>query len=1090
MKPAGPFFPTRSDLPGGIIKSGLILAIAILIFSIIESPGGLASNCSYRCIAGSVTQVATAPGKENPEDFIKRYYELIDHDKFDEAYKLNSRYFSSKVTIGDFKKEWDNNKSITLEKVEIITRSDVEALVLVRFISEDIDLKTGSDITTPYRAPIRLVFENGSWRYDGGIFRTDTPRRQLEFSGIKGLSPSPVRPFTSMDMEISFKNNGKSGVRGGITVSFPDSPMVTISPSQKGMKLYAPGDIISTCTRGKIRATDLVLEYWAESPWKSGETRTIKFQLTPRSEGRCRIRYRAMVRDDEDADYPCPLNSEIQDQQGFACFENVVHVSYIGVEPTETPAGISPEWRYPPSILSVIEDMRRNPSAPLLDYRHMRLNSPGGRIFFIDVNPRGDRLAAEIEEEDGKHRLFIQNLISGEWTRWDYDQALEVFRPLWSPDGKSLAFYINQGSGDELWTLAWEDRRSKPEKVPGTGVNADSMPDRYPAWSPDGGKLVYSDYGTEKPRIHIRNLKDGADRELGPGAGDEVGPRWSPDGRWIAYFSQQNGRSGIWKESLDGAVKKRLTPEDMDAILPHWLSASHIVFLGKRGDSNFGLWLVDREGKNCTEMVTEADEDISHFALSGDGRLMIVTRGGNLYQYALKSWSFPLAKAPVAILPGTRPPGTDVSSWLLACGLLLLMSVTVISLRKRMRLARKKEAPSVFAMPSLSTEVDAVTIRNPYIAGNPITDSALFFGREDIFRFIGEKISQSDSSIALVLYGSRRTGKTSVLCQIMNGRLGEGFIPVYNDLQEMADIDTHEFFEHLQKNMTASLSSTMALETQDFSRKSVNPYQMFDSLLDSVERGLELKRPGHCLLMLIDEYEILGGKVEKGHLTDEVFQYLRAIMQNRHRISFIFTGTRQLELLKGSHWALMFNTAIYRKISFLESEEARELIQSPLRGQAVYLPEAVEMILRLTAGHPYFIQLICLNVVDLMNQRHTSRATVDIVQAAVECISIHPVPHLIYIWKECAREERIIMAALAEALTDPEARVSLPEIEKKLVDERITLGEEQIRNALSTCAQQEYIERPGEGAYRFRMDLLRYWIAREHPLWKVAEDGE
>ena len=49
---------------------------------------------------------------------------------------------------------------------------------------------------------------------------------------------------------------------------------------------------------------------------------------------------------------------------------------------------------------------------------------------------------------------------------------------------------------------------------------------------------------------------------------------------------------------------------------------------------------------------------------------------------------------------------------------------------------------------------------NPYIAGNPITGSEMFFGRQDVFRFIRETLVGRYQDNAIVLYGGRRTGKT------------------------------------------------------------------------------------------------------------------------------------------------------------------------------------------------------------------------------------------------------------------------------------------------------------------------------------------
>ena len=101
-------------------------------------------------------------------------------------------------------------------------------------------------------------------------------------------------------------------------------------------------------------------------------------------------------------------------------------------------------------------------------------------------------------------------------------------------------------------------------------------------------------------------------------------------------------------------------------------------------------------------------------------------------------------------------------------------------------------------------------IPNPYVAGTPLeAGSPLFFGREDLFNFIGENLNAAHRN-NLVLIGQRRTGKSSLLKQLPL-RLGEGYIPVYLDGQSIAlDPGMAAFFSHL------ALEIGLALEERGF----------------------------------------------------------------------------------------------------------------------------------------------------------------------------------------------------------------------------------------------------------------------------------
>jgi hypothetical protein len=75
-------------------------------------------------------------------------------------------------------------------------------------------------------------------------------------------------------------------------------------------------------------------------------------------------------------------------------------------------------------------------------------------------------------------------------------------------------------------------------------------------------------------------------------------------------------------------------------------------------------------------------------------------------------------------------------------------------------------------------------IVNPYIAGNPVTGSAMFFGRNDVFDFVRNNLIGQHQDNILVLHGQRRTGKTSVLYQ-MHRFLDPSYVPILVDMQGM-----------------------------------------------------------------------------------------------------------------------------------------------------------------------------------------------------------------------------------------------------------------------------------------------------------------
>src|SRR5438128_878710 len=74
---------------------------------------------------------------------------------------------------------------------------------------------------------------------------------------------------------------------------------------------------------------------------------------------------------------------------------------------------------------------------------------------------------------------------------------------------------------------------------------------------------------------------------------------------------------------------------------------------------------------------------------------------------------------------------------------------------------------------------------NPYIAGSPVTVSEMFFGRADVFDFVRQALVGRHRDNVIVLYGQRRTGKTSILYQLQR-QLGPRYVCAFIVLHALA----------------------------------------------------------------------------------------------------------------------------------------------------------------------------------------------------------------------------------------------------------------------------------------------------------------
>ncbi|HSR66718.1 MAG TPA: AAA family ATPase [Acidobacteriota bacterium] len=373
---------------------------------------------------------------------------------------------------------------------------------------------------------------------------------------------------------------------------------------------------------------------------------------------------------------------------------------------------------------------------------------------------------------------------------------------------------------------------------------------------------------------------------------------------------------------------------------------------------------------------------------------------------------------------------------------------------------------------------------NPFIVGNPVRSPEMFFGREEEFDFIRRRLANEREGGIIVLCGERRSGKTSILYQLVQGRLGSGFVPVFIDMQGLAVSDDRRFLESVSEIILRDCKRHLPGFSLPASRRAAD-YTQFTGLIESVLREIRRER----LLLLVDEYELIEDKVEKGILAGEIFSYLNSLLEGFPRIGLIFTGSRPLEPM--SPWQVLLARSSYREISFLGRDDAQALIRRPLRGLARFPTGSVNRLWRLGRGHPFFTQLLGQTLVDVLNERRTRRVQEGVLEEVVSRILEHPPPQLLYQWAGYGEQEKLALSALAtllpsaDAFLDPESCRRLLETLPKAGGEE--LDEARLRMIYEGLRGRRVLDRD-QTRYRFTMDLLRLWIRSERNVWNVLNE--
>lgn len=360
-------------------------------------------------------------------------------------------------------------------------------------------------------------------------------------------------------------------------------------------------------------------------------------------------------------------------------------------------------------------------------------------------------------------------------------------------------------------------------------------------------------------------------------------------------------------------------------------------------------------------------------------------------------------------------------------------------------------------------------INNPYVIGIPLTEhQEIFVGRSDVSEHI-EKLLLDYRRPPLLLYGQRRTGKTSLLNNL--GRLlPTTIIPLFVDLQGSPSSakDDEKFLYNVGRAMLASAKRhrEMTLPPLTHEKLQADPFAGFDEWLDELEDALDAQQ---TMLLTLDEFGVLESAFTKGFLDkDFVLGMFRHIIQHRPRLKVLLSGSHAIDEFE--QWASYLINVQTIHISYLRHEEALQLIERPIKDFTLrYEPTACQRIVEISHCHPALIQLMCSEIVTLKNKQPiTERRLVhlDDVEAAVP----GALQHGRFFFADIANNQvtktgltilRFLAAQGEKSLvTKEELRARFPE---------------EFELSISNLLQRELIE-PVENSYRFQVELIRRWF--------------
>jgi len=259
---------------------------------------------------------------------------------------------------------------------------------------------------------------------------------------------------------------------------------------------------------------------------------------------------------------------------------------------------------------------------------------------------------------------------------------------------------------------------------------------------------------------------------------------------------------------------------------------------------------------------------------------------------------------------------------------------------------------------------------NPYVAGAPVLDENLFFGRDRLL----ERILQTIHNNSLLLYGERRIGKTTLQHQLKK-RLSSlqdptyRFYPVYIDLQGTPE---ERFFTTIAEDVFTELAPHLdGLEPNPSIERDYRYRDFVQDLRKVINTLQDASDKQVKLVLLMDEVD------ELNDYDPRVNQKLRSLFMKSFAENLV-SVVSGVEIKKqwereGSPWYNFFEEIEVQPFS---REDAVELIERPIRGVFKLEDGLVDRILAVTEAKPYLIQKLCVALVNRLHEENRRTITI------------------------------------------------------------------------------------------------------------------
>ncbi len=210
----------------------------------------------------------------------------------------------------------------------------------------------------------------------------------------------------------------------------------------------------------------------------------------------------------------------------------------------------------------------------------------------------------------------------------------------WSPDGSQLAISSNKSGKFSIYTL---NRSGGEPRL----LHDHSYIDYDPVWSPDGKRIAFTSLVKAQDQgIFVTRFSDGETFQLSNNGHslEASEPDWSPDGKKIAFDSADKGAYDIGVYDDSNQTVNWITDGKLERDSPTWSPKGNILAYQENRDGNLVIQLYHYDTGE-TETVQMMPGIHSYIRFSPDGKTLFFLYNGpknptDLWSYSLETQEF------------------------------------------------------------------------------------------------------------------------------------------------------------------------------------------------------------------------------------------------------------------------------------------------------------------------------------------------------------------------------------------------------------------------------------------------------------------